>query len=260
MSDLDLARLLPDIVALAHRAGEAVMHVYSGKFDVRTKADASPVTIADEEAEKVILAGLAKLTPAIPAASEEAVAAGDDSAWRNPPPVFWLVDPLDGTREFASRNGEFSVNIGLIVARRPVLGVVHAPAVGLTWWGAGPATSMMQRGAQAPIAIRARRAPPEGVIVMESRNHGDRAVLDAYLADYKVAGRRACGSALKLGVLAEGEADLYPRFGPTMEWDTAAGHAVLEAAGGRIETISGGLLLYGKPGLRNPDFIAHGAP
>jgi 3'(2'), 5'-bisphosphate nucleotidase len=145
------------------------------------------------------------------------------------------------------------------VERRPVLGVVHAPAAGLTWWGCGPGTAMMQRAGAAPVSIHARRPPPEGLVVAESRSHGDRAAVDAFLSDYKVAGRKACGSALKLGLVAQGEADVYPRFGPTMEWDTAAGHAVVESAGGRIETLSGGPLVYGKPGLRNPDFIAWGA-
>jgi 3'(2'), 5'-bisphosphate nucleotidase len=259
VSGPDLARLMPRIVDLARAAGDAAMRVYSGDFDVRTKADASPVTIADEQAERIILAGLAELTPDIPAASEEAVSQSGTSSWEPAPARFWLVDPLDGTREFASRNGEFSVNIGLIVERRPVLGVVHAPAAGLTWWGCGPGTAMMQRAGAAPVSIHARRPPPEGLVVAESRSHGDRAAVDAFLSDYKVAGRKACGSALKLGLVAQGEADVYPRFGPTMEWDTAAGHAVVESAGGRIETLSGGPLVYGKPGLRNPDFIAWGA-
>jgi 3'(2'), 5'-bisphosphate nucleotidase len=257
VSDLDLKALLTDIVALARTAGEIVMKVYAGKFDVQVKADATPVTIADTQSEQVILAGLAKLTPDIPAASEEQVC--ESGTWKNPPPRFWLVDPLDGTREFASRNGEFSINIGLVADRRPILGVVHGPTSDVVWGAAGPGTAAVWRGNAAPKPIRARLAPAEGAVVLESRSHGDRAALDAFLAEHKVAGRRQSGSALKFGLLAEGEADLYPRFGPTMEWDTAAGHAVLEAAGGRVETLSGGPLLYGKPGLRNPDFIAWGA-
>ena len=257
MSTLDLQALLPAIVALAREAGKVVMQVYAGDFDVRAKADASPVTIADERSEAVILAGLKQLTPDIPAASEEQVSAA--GGWQSPPRRFWLVDPLDGTREFASRNGEFSVNIGLIENRRPVLGALHAPTLDVTWGAAGPGTAAVWRGAAAPTPIRARRIPPEGAIVLASRSHGDTAALDAFLAEHKVAGRKHSGSALKFGLLAEGEGDLYPRFGPTMEWDTAAGHAVLEAAGGRIETVRGEPLLYGKPGLRNPDFIAWGA-
>ena len=257
MTDPDLKALLPEIVALARAAAEIVMKVYAGKFDVQVKADATPVTIADQQSEQVILAGLARLTPSIPAASEEQVSAS--GVWKTPPAEFWLVDPLDGTREFASRNGEFSINIGLVRDRHPILGVVLGPTSDVAWGAAGPGSAAVWRGREPPKAIRARRLPAAGAIVLESRSHGDRAALDAFLAEHKVAGRRQSGSALKFGLLAEGEADLYPRFGPTMEWDTAAGHAVLEAAGGRIETLSGAPLLYGKPGLRNPDFIARGA-
>lgn len=260
MSPLDLGKLLPDIVAIARLAGEEIMKIYSGGFDVRTKSDASPLTAADDVSEELILARLAALTPDIPIASEEATARGDNAAWTTIPERFWLVDPLDGTREFVSRNGEFSVNIGLIIARKPALGVVLAPATGETWASAGPGTATFSLGTQAPRPIHARRVPDTGAVVLESRSHGDRAAVDAYLGDYKIAERRAKGSALKFGVLAQGEADLYPRFGPTMEWDTAAGHAVLEAAGGRLETLAGAPLLYGKAGLRNPDFIARGAP
>jgi 3'(2'), 5'-bisphosphate nucleotidase len=257
LSDSDLAALLPEIVALARAAGQVVMKVYAGEFDVRAKKDATPVTVADEQSETLILAGLKRLTPHIPAASEEQVSAS--GVWKEPPPRFWLVDPLDGTREFASRNGEFSINIGLVEGGKPVLGAVHGPTSDVTWAAAGPGSAAVWRGSAAPKPIRARRIPPEGAVVLASRSHGDRAALDAFLGEHKVAGLRQSGSALKFGVLAEGEADLYPRFGPTMEWDTAAGHAVLNAAGGRIETLSGGPLLYGKSALRNPDFIAWGA-
>lgn len=257
MNDTDLKALLPEIVALARAAGEVVMKIYAGDFDVRAKADASPVTVADEESEKLILAGLARLTPDIPAASEEQVSHA--GSWTTPPGMFWLVDPLDGTREFASRNGEFSINIGLVADRRPILGALHGPTMGVAWGAAGPGTAAVWRDKEAPKPIRARRIPPEGAILLESRSHGDRAAIDAFCAEHKIAGRKQSGSALKLGLLAEGVADVYPRFGPTMEWDTCAGHAVLDAAGGRIETIRGGPLLYGKAGLRNPDFIAWGA-
>jgi len=257
LSELDLQALLPEIVALARAAGQVVMKVYSGDFDVRAKKDATPVTVADEESEQLILAALKKLTPGIPVASEEQMSAA--GVWTQAPSRFWLVDPLDGTREFASRNGEFSVNIGLVDGGRPILGAVHGPTSDVTWGAAGPGTAAVWRGNAAPKPIRARRTPPDGAIVLESRSHGDRAALDAFLGEHKIGGRKQSGSALKFGLLAEGEADLYPRFGPTMEWDTAAGHAVLNAAGGRIETLSGGPLLYGKPGLRNPDFIAWGA-
>ncbi len=257
MSEPDLKALLPEIVALARAAGQVVMKVYAGEFDVRAKKDATPVTVADEQSEQLILAGLKKLTPDIPVASEEQMSAS--GVGKRAPPRFWLVDPLDGTREFASRNGEFSINIGLVADRKPILGAVHGPVSNVTWGAAGAGTAAVWRGGSAPQPIRARRTPPEGAIVLASRSHGDRAALNAFLGEHKVAGLRQSGSALKFGLLAEGEADLYPRFGPTMEWDTAAGHAVLDAAGGRIETLSGGPLLYGKLDLKNPDFIAWGA-
>ncbi|HEX9461794.1 MAG TPA: 3'(2'),5'-bisphosphate nucleotidase CysQ [Alphaproteobacteria bacterium] len=258
MTAPDPKSLLPEIVSLSRQAGDTVMQVYGGNFAVRAKADASPVTVADERSEQLILRRLSELTPDIPAASEEAISQAGVGDW-HAQPLFWLVDPLDGTREFASRNGEFSINIALVSDRRPILGVVHAPAVGLTWWGAAPGTAMMQRRDEPAIAIHARRPPPAGMVALESRSHGDRAALDAFLGEHKIAARRQSGSALKFGLLAQGEADIYPRFGPTMEWDTAAGHAVLNAAGGHIETLAGAPLLYGKPGLRNPDFVAWGA-
>ena len=258
MTAPDLRPLLPEIVRLSFQAGEAVMRIYAGDFSVRTKADASPVTEADEQSEAIILARLRELTPDIAVASEEALSKTGMRDWQAPS-TFWLVDPLDGTREFTSRNGEFSINIALVTNRQPVLGVVHAPAAGVSWWAAGPGTATMQRAGDAPVPIRARKPPAAGLVTLESRSHGDRAAVGAFLADYKVAARRQSGSALKFGLLAQGDADLYPRFGPTMEWDTAAGHAVLNAAGGHVETVAGGPLLYGKPTLRNPDFIARGA-
>jgi 3'(2'), 5'-bisphosphate nucleotidase len=254
----DLSRLLTGIVALAREAGAETMKYYGGTAPVRTKADASPVTDADEAAEAIILAGLARLAPDVPAISEEAMARGMAGFTGAAPAWFWLVDPLDGTREFVSRNGEFTVNIALIHDGAPVLGVVHAPAIGVLYAG-GAGRAMQTRGDAAPAAIRARRAPANGITVVESRSHGDRDATAAFLGDFTVAERKPAGSSLKFGLIAEGAADLYPRLGPTMEWDTAAGHAVLDAAGGRVTTLSGAPLRYGKPGFKNPDFVAHGA-
>jgi 3'(2'), 5'-bisphosphate nucleotidase len=252
---LDLPRLLPDIVALAERAGALILEHYRDDVAVRAKADASPVTVADEAAEALILAGLAELTPKIPVVAEETVAAGhvpeigDDR--------FWLVDPLDGTREFLSRNGEFTVNIALIEGREPVLGVVLAPALGKVWWGARGAGAMLRdAGGERPIAARAR--PAEGAVAVASRSHSDPAT-EAFLDEAGVAERISAGSSLKFCLVAEGKADLYPRFGRTMEWDVAAGHAVLSAAGGRVTTRDGASFLYRKPGFENPAFIARGA-
>jgi 3'(2'), 5'-bisphosphate nucleotidase len=253
----ELQNLLPDIVQLARDAGVAIMKIYGDSFDVRAKADASPLTEADEASEAVILARLARLTPDILAISEERMSREGHRG--DVPRRFWLVDPLDGTREFVSRNGEFSVNIALIEDRRPVLGVVFAPAARVLWAAAGHGTAFVEKEDGAPKPIRCRTPPAGGIVVLASRSHGDAATLDAFLEDYKVAERRGIGSALKFGIVAEGQADLYPRFGNTMEWDTAAGHAVLLAAGGRIETVTGAPLSYGKPAFRNPDFIAYGA-
>ncbi len=258
MTSADLPALLPDVVAIARRASQEILRIYNRGFDVRSKADASPITEADEASEALILAGLKSLTPDIPAFGEEVVSRGEANA-EALPPRFWLVDPLDGTREFVSRNGEFAVCIGMVEARRPVLGVLHAPVLDTSWSAAGAGTACVWRGAAKAVPIQARRPPATGLIAVQSRSHGDRAAVEALCAENGVAEIRIQGSAIKLGALAEGQADFYPRFGPTMEWDTCAGHAILEAAGGRLETMSGGPLLYGKPGFRNPDFIARGA-
>jgi 3'(2'), 5'-bisphosphate nucleotidase len=171
--------------------------------------------------------------------------------------LFWLVDPLDGTKEFISRNGEFTVNIALVEGRDPVLGVVLAPARGKVWWGAvGHGAMMRDAAGERPIAVRKR--PAEGAVAVASRSHSD-AATEAFLDEQRVAERISAGSSLKFCLVAEGRADLYPRFGPTMEWDTAAGNAVLAAAGGKVTTTDGAPFRYRKPGFRNPEFIASGA-
>jgi 3'(2'), 5'-bisphosphate nucleotidase len=247
--------LLPTLVALAERAGAVILEHYGGDIDVRAKADASPVTAADEAAEAVILEGLAKLTPSIPVVAEETVAAGGVPELGGQP--FWLVDPLDGTKEFLSRNGEFTVNIGLIEDGSPTLGVVFAPAICRVWWGAvGHGAWTRSDGRERAIAARPR--PAVGLIAVASRSHADPET-EAYLDEVGATERISAGSSLKFCLIAEGRADLYPRFGPTMEWDTAAGHAVLRAAGGHITTRDGAPFLYRKPGFRNLGFIAFGA-
>ena len=258
MTITDRRALTDAVSALAREAGTAIMKIYEGSPAVMTKADKTPVTDADRAAEAIILAGLKRLTPDIPTVSEEAV-----SEQGLPQAVgarFWLVDPLDGTREFISRNGEFTVNIALIEDRRPTLGVLLAPAKegGLLYAGHGPGTATLAKDGGTPRPIAARAAPRDGLIVLVSRSHSEKATVDAFLARYPVHERVSVGSALKFGVLAEGAADLYPRLGRTMEWDTAAGHAVLVAAGGRVETLEGAEFLYAKPGFENPHFVAHG--
>jgi 3'(2'), 5'-bisphosphate nucleotidase len=249
----DAERLLPEIVKLAERAAAVILDHYRGDAAVQLKADASPVTAADEAAEAVILAGLAALTPSIPVVAEETVAAGRIPVLDDGP--FWLVDPLDGTKEFISKNGEFTVNIALIEGQEPVLGVVLAPALGKVWWGArGQGAMARDEGDRAPRRIVARPWPARPVAVA-SRSHADPHT-EAFLDAAGVSERISAGSSLKFCLVAEGKADLYPRFGRTMEWDTAAGHAVLSAAGGRVTTQGGAPFVYRKPGFENPGFIA----
>lgn len=252
----DYASLLPRLIDITRRAGRVVMEVYNSDFAVAAKDDKSPVTEADMRAEKVILAALAELTPDIPAVSEEAAAAGfypDVAGGR-----FWLVDPVDGTKEFVKRNGEFTVNIGLIEGELPVLGVVFAPALDRLFAGAAPGVAFSEdKGVRRAIAARA--VPPEGGIVLDSRSHRAPERLEAWMAERRIAGRVNAGSSLKFCLVAAGEADWYPRFGPTSEWDTAAGHAVLRAAGGSVvDFATGEELRYRKPTYLNPDFLAQG--
>jgi 3'(2'), 5'-bisphosphate nucleotidase len=231
------------------------MRIYAQDFDVREKTDRTPVTAADLAAEQIIVAMLEEAFPDIPVISEERVEA------EGLPPaaaLFWAVDPLDGTREFVARNGEFAVCIGLVEAGRPILGVVHGPAQDLIYAAGGPGTATRWRRGGDAEPIMARAPAADGLVVVHSRSHENSRRLAEFLADYPVKERVKCGSALKFGVLAAGEADLYPRFGTTMEWDTAAGQAILEAAGGRVETRDGTPLAYGKPGLKNDGFIAWG--
>lgn len=252
---LSLTDLLASLRPVAEAAGRAALVFYGDRAGVREKADGSPVTLADEAAETVILPALRALTPDIPVVSEEEVAQG-----LGPSRVgarFWLVDPLDGTREFISGNGEFTVNIALIADGRPVLGIVVAPALGETYAGAEGRATLTDASGERHIVCRP--VPAEGLTVVGSRSHGDAAAMEAFLKGRKVTSFRAAGSSLKLCLIARGEADLYPRLGTTMEWDIAAGHAVLVAAGGGVRTTDGKPFLYGKPDFRNPHFVAHGA-
>lgn len=256
MSPLDEDRLAGELCDLAERAGREILAIYGTEIPTREKADASPVTEADERAEAVILAGLARLVPEVPVVAEESVAAGriPDVAGQ----AFFLVDPLDGTREFISRNGEFTVNIALVEQGEPTIGVVHLPALGETYWSDGQRRAWRRRqgGDAEPIACR---RPRERLVVVASRSHRDERT-DRFLADYPVELVISAGSSLKLCRVAEGAADMYPRLGRTMEWDIAAGHAIVAAAGGSVTRLDGEPLRYGKPGFDNPHFVARGLP
>ena len=255
--------LMNDLTGLALSAGSKVMEIYAGNANGWLKDDKSPVTEADLAAEKIILEGLARLAPDIPVISEEATAQGKEPVWGK---RFFLVDPLDGTREFLSRNGEFTVNIALIEDRLPVAGVVYAPAVNRLFRGeaaVGAAQAVVKPGLSADEcnwrAISVRQPPAGGLTAVASRSHCDDDTR-AWLARHNITNVVSAGSSLKLCLVAAGEADAYPRFGRTMEWDTAAGHAVLAAAGGMVKTVTGEDLVYAKAhrGFDNPGFIASG--
>jgi len=252
----DLRQLLDVARRAARQASAAILEIYAAPFDVRRKDDASPVTEADERAERIILAALAAATPAIPVIAEELVAA--KGAPEQAPPRFWLVDPVDGTKEFIAKNGEFSVNIGLVEGAKPVLGVIHVPVTNVTYAAAGHGTATRQEGDAPPVPIAVRPVPPSGAVVAQSRSHRDGERMRAYLANLAAPQTRISGSSIKFCLVAEGSADLYPRFGTTMEWDTGAGQAIVEAAGGSVVTLDGAPLRYGKPQFRNTDFIVRG--
>ena len=253
----ELAALLPRVVAVARQAAAAIMPYFRGAYATAHKEDRSPVTDADHAADAVIKPVLAALLPGVAVVTEESVATAPApetlAALR-----YWLVDPLDGTKEFVAHRAEFTVNIALVENGRPVLGVLHVPATGLTYAAAGPGTAMKIAGEAPPERIEARAPPAAGLVVAHSRSHSKWNDLEDFLKPYRLAGRVIMGSALKFGLIAEGRADLYPRLGPTSEWDTAAGQAILEAAGGSVVDHQGRPLAYGKPRFLNPPFVARG--
>lgn len=254
--------LFEAIIAAAVEAGKVVHDIYRGQIDVSHKGDASPVTNADHAAEAIILKRLGEVAPHIPIIAEEEVAAGRVPAVGT---EFFLVDPLDGTKEFIQKRGDFTVNIALIRNRQPVLGVVYAPAKSSLFAGNVTAKNAFRSDvntdsseATTRRAMKVRPVPQNGVTAVSSRSHSTPET-DAYLALCNVSDRVSVGSSLKFCLVAAAEADLYPRLGTTMEWDTAAGHAVLLASGGSVWAPGGGPLLYGKPDFRNSHFIASGS-
>ena len=261
---LDFSRAASVLTDAASKAGAAIMAHFKAGAEVKLKDDKSPVTQADHESEAVILAALARLAPGIKVVSEESC--GTIGAL---PRHFFLVDPLDGTKEFIQKRSDFTVNVALIEDGRPSFGLVYAPARALlavtVARGNAVSAELPPSASGADLSqlrlstLRARMPEKQGLTALVSLSHLDPET-EAYLAKLNIAGRSSVGSSVKFVALARGEADIYPRFGPTMEWDTAAGQAVLEAAGGKVVTLSGDPLRYGKTeqGLRNPSFIACG--
>jgi 3'(2'), 5'-bisphosphate nucleotidase len=249
----DLLGLGEALLPVVLRAAAAIMTVYAGAFMVERKLDDSPLTQADIESQRIILDGLAALTPDVPVLAEESAQAPwtERRSWRE----LWVVDPLDGTREFVKRNDEFAINVALVVEHEPVLGLIAVPARGVVYVGAAGsgAYRRLADGTRSSIRVAPPAAPPR---VVGSRSHTS-PQLAAYLAYLGPHAFLGVGSALKFCLLAEGNADLYPRFGPTCEWDTAAGQAVLEAAGGHVTRMDGHRLRYNcRESLVNGDFVA----
>ncbi|MHA1522868.1 MAG: 3'(2'),5'-bisphosphate nucleotidase CysQ [Alphaproteobacteria bacterium] len=256
MSNAPSRGLVESLIPVALNAGARIMEIYATDFTITTKADNSPVTQADQAAEAIILAGLRTLAPAIPVVSEEAAGRGEKMTVAK---RFFLVDPLDGTREFINRNDEFTVNIGLIEHGVPTLGIIYAPALDQLYYAPAPGEAYQVRGAGSPARITASR-PDRPPVAVASRSHRD-AATNAYLKQISVSEIQSAGSSLKFCLLAAGQASLYPRFGPTCEWDTAAGHAILLQSGGGLCGLDGTKFAYGKLGAKflNPGFLAWGA-
>ena len=246
-------KLIESLLTLSEEAGRAILGVYDGPIKVTVKADDSPLTQADQAAHRLIEQALAQLTPEWPLVSEES--SPEQQQLRTMTPCYWLVDPLDGTKEFIQRNGEFTVNLALIREGAPIFGVVHVPVQGLTYWG-GATLGAWRRSDRGIQAIRGR-APIAGepLQVVGSRSHSNQQT-QAYLATLGEYELISVGSSLKFCLLAEGRAHLYPRLAPTCEWDTAAAQAILEGAGGRVETLEGTPLRYSKAEILNPSFVA----
>jgi len=253
VNSLQPGALLGDVIAIAEAAGRAILEIYGNDFEVTHKEDRSPLTQADLASHRLIRDALARLTPATPLLSEES--ADIDFRIRSGWSEYWLVDPLDGTKEFVNRNGEFTVNIALIRGHDPVLGVVHVPVTGVSYTGIAGVGATRQTAGNKPSPIRVQLPCAEPLRVVGSRSHANPR-LQQYLEPLGRYDLVSMGSSLKFCLLAEGKADLYPRLGPTSEWDTAAAHAVVVAAGGHVVTLENHPLQYNrKPSLLNPEFL-----
>ncbi len=253
------AELTRQLIRLVERAGDAILEIYQTDFSVDFKADDSPLTQADLAAHRIIAAELAELTPQVPLLSEESSPPSfeERKRWSR----YWLVDPLDGTKEFVNKNGEFTVNIALIDGHRPVFGVVGVPVQGLVYTGdLERGEAHRYRGGERETLNGRAMGDDQPLVIVASRSHGGErleAYVDALGEIYPEVIRTGVGSSLKLCILAEGRADLYPRLGPTSEWDIAAAHAVLAAAGGDLWAVDGSVLTYNnKKSFLNPEFFA----
>lgn len=259
MNALDLEPLLPQVVGLAEKAGAAVMEVYAdGDFKTTYKKGGdSPLTRADLASNRLLTEGLHSLTPKVPVLSEESkeVPYPERQSWTG----YWLIDPLDGTKEFINRRDEFTINVAMIERGEPTLGVVFAPAMGEIYYAARELGSFKRKGQEAPKRIRASDYRGAGLTIVVSRSHPSAGVQDL-VRKISPAESLSIGSSLKLCLVAEGRAHLYPRLGPTMEWDVAAAQCVVEEAGGTVTDLSGRRLRYNKPSLENPPFIVCGKP
>jgi 3'(2'), 5'-bisphosphate nucleotidase len=249
--------MLAPLHDIARQAGREILHFYSESTAADFKTDGSPITNADRAAHRFIVEALGKLTPDIPVLSEESAeqVQSECLGWNR----FWLVDPLDGTKEFVKKTHEFTVNICLVEDRQPVLGVVHAPALNISYFAQRGAGAWKQTPDAPPNRIRTRPADRQRLCVVASKDHvgpGEAALLKR-LPNAQL---KSMGSSLKFCLVAEGQADLYPRFGPTMEWDTAAAQCVVEQAGGIVMDTTGQLLTYQKPALKNPGLLTLGDP
>jgi 3'(2'), 5'-bisphosphate nucleotidase len=254
LNKVELSGLLEPLGLACREAGAAIRAVRRKGFDIEQKGDCSPVTEADRAAEAILLAALARLAPDVPVVAEEEVAAGRIPALG---PHYFLVDPLDGTKEFVRGGDDYTVNVGLIAGDRPVMGLIYAPELDRLYAGMVGEGAYLEEGNGAAKIIRTRE-PEERLAVVASKSHMNPAT-ESYLARAAVnAERVSVGSSLKFCLVAEGSADLYPRLSPTSEWDTAAGHAILLAAGGRVDDADGTALRYGKPSFLNQQFVATG--
>lgn len=252
----DPCRYLEEARQIALDAGRRILDVYERDFAVAEKQNGSPLTDADRAAHELIVARLARLDPGLPVLSEESAEVDYDTraGWRR----FWLVDPLDGTREFVNRNGEFTVNIALIESGRPLLGVVYVPLLGICYYACRGQGAFRHNAGEKPRAIKARRYQGDRPIVVASRSHAGEHMAE-FLLRLGPHDTVHMGSAVKFCLVAEGTADVYPRLGPTSEWDTAAAQCLVEEAGGRVTDRHNRPLAYNKPSLLNPWFLASGA-